>query len=440
LSTAQRASERPEALPFATGGKPRVVVTGMGVKSPAGNTVADAYETVLSGKPQAVHVPELLDSGLPITIGCPVPDLAPESYFSRAERRRLDRAAQLGIAAAVDAVTDAGPGFASDAARSGVYVGSGGLSLASAVLLAGRDPAGDAAGGPPALPVLTIPRIMPSATAAHISIRYGLRGPALTCAAACASGAVAIGEAVRAIRAGHIDRAVAGGVEALLTPFFIHAFDRLGALSRRTATPAEASRPFDGERDGFVMGEGAAFLTLERADAAERRGARIHGEITGYALTSDAADIVTPRPDGVPAAEAMTAALADAGLAPSGVGHVNAHGSATLNGDRAEATALRAVFGRVEDGAAPPVTAVKGVTGYLLGAGGAFEAVMALLSARDGLVPPVANFTGGADAEGLDIVTAAPRALPPGPALSCSVGFGGHNAALVLSPPAVPGP
>ncbi|XVQ16096.1 beta-ketoacyl-[acyl-carrier-protein] synthase family protein [Spirillospora sp. CA-255316] len=411
------------------------MVTGMGVKSPAGNTVADAYETVLSGKPQAVHVPELLDSGLPITIGCPVPDIAPETYFSKVERRRLDRASQLGIAAAVDAVTDAGPDFASDAARSGVYVGSGGLSLASAVLLADRDPAE----GRPALPVLTIPRIMPSATAAQISIRYGLHGPALTFAAACASGAVAIGEAVRAIRTGHLDRAVAGGVDALLTPFFIHAFDRLGALSRRNATPSEASRPFDGERDGFVMGEGAAFLTLERADVAERRGARVHGEITGYALTSDAADIVTPRPDGARAAEAMTAALADAGLGPSEVGHVNAHGSATLNGDRAEAAALRAVFGRVEDGAAPPITALKGVTGYLLGAGGAFEAAMVLLSARDGLVPPVANFTGGADADGLDIVTAAPRSLPPGPVLSCSVGFGGHNAALVLTPPAVPG-
>ncbi|MFC5751011.1 beta-ketoacyl-[acyl-carrier-protein] synthase family protein [Actinomadura rugatobispora] len=406
MSTAQRVSHP-------------VVVTGMGVKSPAGNTVADAYETVLSGKPQAVHLPELLDSGLSVAIGCPVPELGADRYFSKAERRRLDRASQLGIAAAVDAVTDAGPDFAGDAARSGVYVGSGGLSLATAVLLAGERP-----------PVYTIPMIMPSATAAHISIRYGLRGPALTFAAACASGAVAIGEAVRAIRAGHLDRAVAGGVDALLTPFFVHAFDRLGALSRRTATPAEASRPFDAERDGFVMGEGAAFLTLERADVAERRGARVHGEITGYALTSDAADIVSPRPDGALVARAMTDALADAGLGPADIGHVNAHGSAAPAGDRAEAAALRAVF----DGAGPPITALKGVTGYLLGAGGAFEAVMALLSARDGLAPPVANFTGGADAEGLDIVAGAPRALPVAPALSCSIGFGGHNAALVLSP------
>uniref|UniRef100_UPI0022860538 beta-ketoacyl-[acyl-carrier-protein] synthase family protein n=1 Tax=Thermomonospora echinospora TaxID=1992 RepID=UPI0022860538 len=405
-----------------------MAVTGMGVKSPAGSTVKDAYATVLSGKPQAVHVPAFLDLGLPVTMGCPVQGFCPEAYFSKAERRRLDRTAQLGVAAAADAVTDAGPGFAGDPARSGVYVGSGGVSLAAAMELTdhGRVDA--------AMPVTTVPRIMPNATAAWISIRHRMQGPCVTVTAACVSGAMAVGEAVQAIRAGRIDRAVAGGVDAPLAPAFIAAFARLGALSRRNDAPCEAGRPFDDRRDGFVLGEGAAFLTLERTEDAEKRGARIYGEITGYAVATDAAHIVGPRDDGALLARAMTTALEEAGLTPHDVGHVNAHGSSTRPGDRAEAAALRTVFGGSASGATPPIAAVKGVTGYLLGAGGAFEAAIALLCAGDGLVPPVPNFGGGADSAGLDIVTTSPRRLAPAPALSCSTGFGGQNAALVLDP------
>jgi 3-oxoacyl-[acyl-carrier-protein] synthase II len=273
--------------------------------------------------------------------------------------------------------------------------------------------------------------LMPNSTAARIAIRHGFHGPCLTFNAACASGAVAIGEAATAIRSGRIDRAVAGGVESLLAPFCIAVFARLGALSRRNHSPTEAGRPFDAERDGFVMGEGAAFLVLERADHAEARGVRVYGEVTGYATTTDAEHIVRPREDGSAVAAAMTGALASAGLDPTGVGHVNAHGSATVVNDRAEAAALRACF----PAGTPPIAATKGVTGYLLGAGGAFEAAVALLCAGDGLVPPVANFTGGHDAEDLDIVVQEPRRIPRGPALSTSIGFGGHNAALVLAPP-----
>ncbi|MGI8332683.1 beta-ketoacyl-[acyl-carrier-protein] synthase family protein [Actinomadura scrupuli] len=413
----------------ADSGVSRVVVTGMGVKSPAGNTLEDAYATVLSGKPQAVHLPELLDAGVPVTFGCPVQGFDPEGYFSTVERRHLDRATQLGVAAAVDAVTDSGSGFAGLADRCGVYVGSGGVNLVSAVAFAAHEHAGTL----PRVPVITVPMIMPNSTAARISIRYGIQGPCLTITTACASGATAIGEAVQAIRAGRIDRAVAGGVDSLLTPFFIAGFARLGALSRRNHAPAEACRPFDRERDGFVMGEGAAFLVLERAEDAARRGARIYGEIAGYAATTDASHIVRPSEEGAVIARTMTAALADARLSPHDIGHVNTHGSSTQINDQAEAAALRACFAGAANGV-PPITATKGVTGYLLGAGGAFEAAIALLCARDGLVPPVPHYRGGPGAEGLDVVTGGPLCIEPAPVLSNSIGFGGHNAVLVLSP------
>jgi len=399
----------------------RVVVTGMGVKSPAGNTVEAAYATVMSGKPQATHLPELMDAGLPVTFGCPVPEFDQSDYFSVVERRHLDHVSKLAVAAACDAMTDAElPTDAPD--RSGVWVGTGGADIAATARL-GQEPLGR-------IPVITVPMIMPNSTAARIAIRYGFQGPCLTVSAACASGSIAIGEAFTAIRAGRVDRAIAGGADALLSPFCMASFARLGALSRRNESPSAASRPFDDDRDGFVMAEGAAFLVLERAESASARGARVYGEITGYATTTDADHIVRPLSDGAAATACLRAALADAELSPADIGHVNAHGSSTVLNDAAEAAALRACFGA--DG--PPVTATKGVTGYLLGAGGAFEAVVGLLSAREGLVPPVANFGGGPDAEGLDIVHGSPRRIPRAPVISDSIGFGGHNAALVLSP------
>ncbi|MBO2450813.1 beta-ketoacyl-[acyl-carrier-protein] synthase family protein [Actinomadura barringtoniae] len=404
-------------------GTPRVVVTGMGVRSPAGNDPSEAYATVTSGKGQAAHLPELLDAGLPVTFGCAVRDF--ESGLSKVERRRLDRAAQLAIAAADEAITAAGPGFSGDdPLRRGTYVGTASANLASIIALGGHEHAGTLN----KVPVPTVPTIMANAAAAQISIRHGHRGPCLTLAAACASGATALGEAALAIRSGRIDAAIAGGVDALLTPFVVAAFARLGALSRRREDPGAASRPFDPDQDGFVMGEGAAFLTLERADRAAARGARIYGEISGYAAASDGAHIVTPREDGLVAAECMRRALEDADLGADEIGHVNAHATATPANDNAEVAAIERFFA-----SSPPVTATKGVTGHLLGACGAFEAVIALMSAADGLVPPTANFTGGTDR--IDVVHGGPREIPVAPVLSNSFGFGGHHASLVLTPP-----
>ncbi|MQY04076.1 beta-ketoacyl-[acyl-carrier-protein] synthase family protein [Actinomadura macrotermitis] len=394
----------------------RVAITGAGIKSPAGNTADDACATVLAGRSMARHLPGLLDAGLKVTFGCPV-DFDPDGYFPRHRQRHLDRPTQLAVAAAADAFADAGLPHGAD--RCGVYVGTGGahtaLNASYGALPLAR------------IPVATVPMTMPNATAARISIRHGLRGPALTFATACASGAVAIGEAMMAIRYGRIDRAVAGAMDSMLTPFAISAFAAIGALSRRGEAPELASRPFDRDRDGFVLGEAAAFLVLERLDDARARGARVYGEVSGYATAADAGHIVKPLEDGEVAAETMRAALADAGLAPEEIGHVNAHATATQFNDRAEALALARCF----PGGTPPVTATKGVTGHILAAGGAVEAIVALRSARDGLVPPTANYTGGSP---IDVVHGEPRRIETAPVLSNSFGFGGHNASLVLTP------
>ncbi|GAA2735917.1 beta-ketoacyl-[acyl-carrier-protein] synthase family protein [Actinocorallia aurantiaca] len=404
----------------------RVAVTGMGIKSPAGSTVEDAWSTVLSGKSTALHLPELLDAGVPVTFGCPVNGFTPEEYFPLHRMRHLDRPTRLGVAAAADAWADAGlnePGERpAGQSRSGTYVGTGGAHIAYTAEL----------GALPRerLPVASVPMIMPNATAARISIRHGFQGPCLTFSCACASGAVALGEAMTAIRYGRIDRALAGGVDAMLTPFAVAAFARISALSRRNDAPHEASRPFDGDRDGFVMAEAAAFLVLERADLAEARGARIYGELAGYAAGADAGHIVQPLEDGKVAARTMRAALDDARLAPGDIGHVNAHATATIHNDRAEARAIESCF----PAGSPPVTATKGVTGHLLGSGGAVEAVFALMAARSGTVPPTANFTGGPDADPIDVVHGEPRQVSPAPVLSNSFGFGGHDATLVFVP------
>jgi 3-oxoacyl-[acyl-carrier-protein] synthase II len=245
----------------------------------------------------------------------------------------------------------------------------------------------------------TVPRVMSNSVAARLAVQtFGAQGPCLTYSTACASGATALGEAVNQIRFGQVDAAIAG--------------------------------PFDAERDGFVMGEGAAFLLLERWDLAVARGARIHGEVMGYASNCDAAHIVAPRADGLLAARCMRAALRDAGLDPVDITHVNAHGTSTVHNDDAEARALVACFPE----GCPPVTAPKGVVGHLLGAAGAFEAVVALQAARNGSVPPVANFASDRAPSDIDVVAGRPRAIPRGPAISNSFGFGGHNSCLVVAP------
>jgi 3-oxoacyl-[acyl-carrier-protein] synthase II len=410
-------------------GRPRVAVTGIGMKTPAGTDVATVWETVCAGRAMAGPISRWDASALPVQIAGEVRDFDATPYFGPKEVRRQDRVTQFGLAAAVDALADAGD-LGADPSRCAVIAatGVGGLEsmeINESIFLergAGR------------VSPFFVTMMMPNATAGAISIHFGWTGPNLCIATACAAGSHAIGEGVRLIRDGSADAVVAGGSEAGITPLTVSAFARMGALSTRNDDPEHASRPFDADRDGFVMAEGGAFVILESLERAVGRGADVYGEIAGYGRNGDAYHITAPSPGGAGAAICMQLALEDAGLDPSAIGHVNAHGTSTPLNDASEAEAIRKVFGDHP----PPVTSTKGVTGHMIGAAGAAEAAIALLSMRKGLVPPTANLERIGDDIELDIVGGAPRAIPRAHALSNSFGFGGHNATLILAPASIP--
>jgi 3-oxoacyl-[acyl-carrier-protein] synthase II len=403
----------------------RVAVTGVGVKSPAGNDLDTFWATLLAGKSAAGVVTRLVEASVSVPIACEVRDFDPVAYLGTKEARQADRVAQLGVAAAADALADAGAVDA-DPSRCAVVAGTGvgGLSTQEDEerVMFER--------GPSRVSPRLVPMMMANATAALIGMRNGWTGPNLCVATACAAGTHAVGEGFRLVRDGSAEVVLAGGAEAAITPVAIAAFARMGALSGRVDDPERASRPFDAARDGFVMGEGAAFLVLERWESAVARGARIYGEVLGYGRNADAYHITAPSPDGSGAVACMELALEDAGLRPSDIGHVNAHGTSTPLNDAAEALALAKVFG----GAVPPVTSTKGATGHLIGAAGAVEAVASLLAMQHGLVPPTANHEATDPDIALDVVAGTPREVAPAPVISNSFGFGGHNATIVLGP------
>jgi 3-oxoacyl-[acyl-carrier-protein] synthase II len=406
-------------------GRPRVAVTGLGVKTPAGTGLDAFWSRLLSGRSTAATIQRYDPSPLPVRIGCEVLDFDPTAYLGAKEARRLDRVTQLGVAAAADALADAGdPG--ADPARCAVILGTGigGLiTLEEQITIYGEKGAGRVS------PFL-VPMMMTNATAGTVAMQLGWTGPNLCISTACAASAHAIGEAMRLIRDEVSDVVMTGGSESCMTPVAISAFARMTALSGRNDDPEHASRPFDADRDGFVMGEGASALLLERWDRAVARGARIYGEVVGYGRNADAYHITAPSPGGEGAAACMQLALDDAGLTSAAIGHVNAHGTSTPLNDAAEAEAIRKVFGE----SAPPVTSTKGVTGHLVGAAGATEAVACLLAMRDGSIPPTANLEKMGEEIQLDVVSGSPRSVAPAPALSNSFGFGGHNATLIFSP------
>ncbi len=405
----------------------RVAVTGMAVACPAGLTVDEALDRVMAGESAAAPIEAFDASPLPVRFACEVRGVDFEAHVGPKEVRRIDRAGLLGLAAADDALADAGP-LEVDPARVAVMAGTGvgGLTTLEAQIAVHLER------GPSRVSPFLVPMMMVNATAGLISMKHGFTGVSLCVATACASGANAIGEGLRMIRDGSSDVVVAGGTEASITPTSMAAFARMGALSDRNEDPARASRPFDIERDGFVMGEGAGFMVLERWDRAEARGARIYGELAGYGRTSDAHHITAPAPGGAGAVTCMEQALADARLAPADIGHINAHGTSTPLNDAAEAEAIAKVFGAE----GPPVTSTKGVTGHLVGAAGAVEAVLGLAGAARGLVPPTANLERPDPGMAVDVVSGEARAVAPAPVVSNSFGFGGHNATLVLVPAA----
>ena len=390
-----------------------VAITGLGVVSPCG-IGRDAFWAGVCAEP---------DTDRPVRA---VEDFDPGVWFGPKDARRADRFAQFAVAAAVLALDDAnasGPGAPTvDPARSAVVIGTGigGLGTLEEQVAVFLDK------GARRVSPFLVPMMMPNAGAAGVSLRLGWRGPCETITTACAAGTHSIAAGARLVADGRADLVLAGGAEAAATPVAIAAFTNMTALSA-----TGVSRPFDAERDGFVIGEGAAVLLLERLDAALDRHAHIYAVITGSASNADAYHVTAPAPGGAGAAACMEAALADAGLTPSDVRHVNAHGTSTPLNDAAEAEAISKVFG----GSGPPVTSIKGVTGHALGAAGALEATAVALSIDRRLLPPTARHATPDPEITIDVIAGAPRPWEPGPVLSNSFGFGGHNGCLVLAPP-----
>ncbi|MCQ4203580.1 beta-ketoacyl-[acyl-carrier-protein] synthase family protein [Streptomyces coelicoflavus] len=401
-----------------------VAVTGLGLVSPLGIGVEANWAGLLAGASTAATDPLL--QGLSVDFCCAVPGFDGDALLGRALSWRLEPYAKMALVAARQAVADAGLDPESwDGARVAVILGVGGTSTQHW----DRESKRFAAENHSRVSPLFISRCLTGITAGEISTDLGAFGPSLSVSTACASGATAIGLGRDLLRAGSCDIAVVGGAESGRARIASIGFSRMGALSTRGAAPAEASRPFDAERDGFVLGEGAGMLVLERAEDARARSARVRGHVAGYGASADAHHYTTPDPEGRGTELATRTALADAGLTAADIGHINAHGTATPLGDVAEAGMLARVFPH-----APPVTATKSLTGHTLGAAGALEAAFTLLTLANQQVPPTANLERVDDAAaGLDLVADKPRDVFTTSALSTSFGFGGQNAALVLT-------
>ena len=405
----------------------RVVVTGLGTITPVGNDVPSAWAAILAGKSGAAPITQFDVTDFRTKIAAPVKDFDPTVYMDRKDARRVDRYVHFALAATRQAMDDAHFDInAWDASRVGVYVGSGigGLS----VLLEQSDVLRER--GVRRVSPFTVPGLMLNSAAAHVSIATGAKGPSLAIATACATGSHVIGEAAYIIRRGEADAMIVGGSEAAILGMTVAGFDNMGALSCRNDEPERASRPFDAERDGFVMGEGAGMLILERLDKAIARGAHIHGEIVGYALNSDAFHITAPVEDGMGAAKCMRMAVASSGLNFEDVDYINAHGTSTPLNDAIETRAIKAAFGaRAYDLA---VSSTKSMTGHLMGAAGAIEAVFCLLALRDQILPPTINYETPDPFCDLDYVPNEARPANVNVVMSNSFGFGGHNSTVIF--------
>lgn len=397
----------------------RVVITGAGSVNPLGQDVATTLMAMRAGQTAIgpLDIPDL--DRLAVRIGAQVRGFQPEAHFDRSVLALLDRHVQFALVSAREAVAQAGLAFQPAlAARTAVIMGTAGGGLTTS------DDAFRAvyAEGKTRVHPFTVPRLMPSAAASHISMAMGLTGPAFSVSSACASSNHAIGLAFQMLRGGLVDVALAGGSEAMLSFGGLKAWEGLRVMA------PDACRPFSAGRSGMVMGEGAAVFVLEEREAALARGAVILAEIAGFAMTSDASDIVLPNPDG--AARAMAGALADAGLGPGAVDHINAHGTATAANDRSEAAALAQVFGA--RAGRIPLTASKSLHGHLIGAAGAVELLACLLALREGVIPPTAGYIGPDPDCPVDLVTGRARHQPVGVVLSNAFAFGGLNAVLAL--------
>jgi 3-oxoacyl-[acyl-carrier-protein] synthase II len=405
----------------------RVVVTGLGLVSPVGVTVEEAWTNLLAGKSGAGPITKFDPSRLQVRFACEVKGFDPLQYIDKKEARRYDLFLQLALAAAQQAVTQAGlEGKFPNPERTGVIIGSGigGMMTFEEQCKLYLEK------GPDRVSPFFVPMFIPDIAAGIVSIRYGLKGPNFCTVSACASSAHAIGEAYELIRYGKAVCIVAGGSEAAITGLAISGFQNMKALSTRNDAPEEASRPFDQERDGFVLADGSAMVVLESLEHATDRGATILGEVIGYGMSADAHHMTAPAPEGEGAQRAMRDCLADGNIAPSDVGYVNAHGTSTPLGDVAETVAVKTVFG---DHARRLIFgSTKSMTGHLLGGAGALECVVSLLVANRGKVPPTINQDFPDPDCDLDCApnTMVERAVDV--AISNSFGFGGHNVTLAV--------
>ena len=405
----------------------RVVITGMGVVSSLGESLHSFWEALCAGRSGVGPLTLFDTTEFKVHFGGQIRDWDPVARFGVKEARHLDRFAQFALAAAESAVQDAGIEFSTlPAEQCGVFIGSGigGLNEFEAQHLTMIHK------GPSRISPFTIPKLMVNAGSGQVSIRWGLQGPCSAVATACASASNAIGDAYKLIQSRHADVMITGGSEAAITHMGLGGFAAMRALSLRNDDPPRASRPFDRDRDGFVMGEGAGILILEAEETARARGARIYAEVLGYGMSADGWHITAPDDQGRGAARAMKRCLADAGLSPNVVDYINAHGTSTPLGDLAETIAMKCVF----DGHAPrlQISSTKSQLGHLLGASGGVELIISALAIQTGVLPPTINLEEPGAGCDLDYIPNVAREARVNCVMSNSFGFGGHNASLLI--------
>ena len=405
----------------------RVVITGMGAVTPVGNSVDESWGNIVEGVSGVGPVTLFETQDLLVQIACEVKGFDPEDYMERREARRIDRFQQFGIAAAAQAIDQSGLVVKpEEASRASVIISSavgGMISVEEAMIVFTEQ-------GPRRITPFIIPKFMSNGAAGMVSIKNGFKGPTFSIASACASGSDAIGQAATMIRSGAVDVAVAGGADATISRIGISGFDRLKAMSRHNEDYSDTPAPFDKNRDGLVMGEGAAAVVLEELDRARDRGAEILGELVGYSSTSDSFHITAPAEDGAGGAAAMVNAIEMAGVAPDQVDYINAHGTATPLNDLSETRAIKAAFGEVAYDI--PISSTKSMTGHMMGATGALEAIFCMLAIRDDVIPPTIHYRTPDPECDLDYVPNEARQGKVDVAISNAFGFGGHNAVLAF--------
>ena len=408
-------------------GRRRVVITGLGAVTPLGNDVESSWDSLIAGKSGAAKIQNWDVTDYPVHFACELKDFDPAQWIDRKQARRMDRFAQMIVAAARQAEADSGLDVKPEAERVGASIatGIGGLqafqNCYDKLLVSGPDRVNP----------FSITQIIPNMGAAWVSMELGSRGPLSSQCTACAASNMAIGDAADMIRLGRADAVFAGGTEAGITEVGIAGFSAMRALSRRNDAPEEASRPFDAGRDGFVMGEAGAVVLLEELEHARARGAKIYAELLGYGLSSDAKHVTEPDPSGANPARAMAMAFADAGISPDEVDYINAHGTSTPLGDASETNVIKLALGE-EVAKKTPVSSTKGATGHCLGAAGAVEAIFTVLAVNTNTLPPTINYESPDPECDLDYVPNESRPAEVKVGVSNSFGFGGHNACIVM--------